>query len=1348
MARGLLVGLGLLLSAPACLAAPDAAFAKAMHAFESAFHEGRMNEAPALLAAVARSLDQEGVEDRALALYRTLKLCLAAYAYECSGEAFIALTKATQAIHASDSIQKDRKAAYASLGMTATVWLSTAHRDPHLPKYLELLARLAPTPRETFSFVDVNLALARGYYSLADLDQAARFLQRAWLYFLADKSQTQEQFATTFPEFIQLFVLTGQINRAYASMRIAGPVLSNLTNYSAYFAYRLQEAQASLLTNANENETLLATLANLKALTARLQFRPKVRLHLEGEVLASLIITCTIVGSDKCSSDDLTRMKAVHAELLTADGDSSERLRRYAALALVMHYASRQEEPDPLVRKTFSAPPRFDGSLISMEERSVYLSGRFFLNAQTDRDEAYVSITSAAWSEIERLRAFLQRRPFETAPVGAYTRVVFLLASTAIAKRGARSEADQALLLELTTFLNRGPRTVESQYLHLVSSMQTDQERSSLQALHRIEQQLFREEKESLQELAAAVTRPTEKPDFDISRWLAFDDLVSLAQRHRDIAPKAGLVFAARPDSLRRLRDILKPGEVFVSQFVSLLSESVRLCVSTERFLVEGQKIEPADLLAIKRIQLAVSDTSPVETQVSFPFRDAQRMSDILIGADNSCLEQAEHVIFAPDPFLFGFPFAALFDPKLPRRASFSLREANWLGVSRNISVVVDVPQLVASRELRKDSAAVSAFLGVGDPRLTGMTNDGVARQEVATRGLRRSGDRLRGLTELPETAVELRRLQMLFGQSARTLTGEEATELNVRRQFLSDYRILSFATHGLIREEIDGLTEPALLLTPRDGRSRVDDGLLTASEISQLALAADLVILSACNSSSFDLQLFGPEAAGLSSAFFLAGARATIASLWSVDSEATARLMIAFAVEYQARNPRGPSHALRIAMQRFVRQAPSDNWAHPRFWSAFTLFGDGGQHLAKSSENVGVVTPIADQANNDLYGELQAAINGPLGTTLISGYQETNAARVAGQLESWKGGKREWMVRDEKKSFLLPIGIGLSVATVFAWSYEADELLLSMRKYASDGKVLSDFPLPPFREAAVSNVVSLPNDRFVVAIRSFSNNTVRLLLLSSVGQILKSRDLIFSNVGLDVSDVRLFQSSNGFWLTAWGEDTKAPKRLRASEIGVAYACKSRRTDMLRFDDGMENVTAARQVPNLRVANIEPVDLAADLAAITLVDDCNWAVASNAGFAFLNTDGTVYSRMLEGGGFSYEAVRVVPRAQGDAVLVARVRRDIDPFRPLQADPEQYKNPAAVASTLNPGRQTGVAFAVLRADRTLSAPSLHFTGGDFYVNSASVNRNGDLILLGLNNGAQFLGTVGLNVGRAK
>jgi CHAT domain-containing protein len=164
-----------------------------------------------------------------------------------------------------------------------------------------------------------------------------------------------------------------------------------------------------------------------------------------------------------------------------------------------------------------------------------------------------------------------------------------------------------------------------------------------------------------------------------------------------------------------------------------------------------------------------------------------------------------------------------------------------------------------------------------------------------------------------------------------------------VRSAPLEQYRVVYFATHGLLPGELRCQGEPGLALSPPShaGSSTNDDGILYASEIASLKLNADLVVLSACNTAAAGGTRFGGGALeGLADSFFDAGARAVLASHWAVPSAATTRLM----TDVFARRGSDLAQSLRQAQLAMIAQGST---AHPFHWAAFTLIGDAGGTVA-----------------------------------------------------------------------------------------------------------------------------------------------------------------------------------------------------------------------------------------------------------------------------------------------------------------------------------------------------------------------------------------------------------------
>jgi CHAT domain-containing protein len=169
------------------------------------------------------------------------------------------------------------------------------------------------------------------------------------------------------------------------------------------------------------------------------------------------------------------------------------------------------------------------------------------------------------------------------------------------------------------------------------------------------------------------------------------------------------------------------------------------------------------------------------------------------------------------------------------------------------------------------------------------------------------------------------------------------ATEGAVRTdKSLGDARVIAFATHGLLPDEIRGVSEPGLVFTPPSAPSPLDDGVLTASEAATLKLSADWVILSACNTATADSS--ADSLSSLSRAFLYAGARALLASHWRVSDEATAVLTVetqredvtqtrAVALQWAMRAVRTGKRADGSAVPGWT-----PDWAHPMMWAPFSL--------------------------------------------------------------------------------------------------------------------------------------------------------------------------------------------------------------------------------------------------------------------------------------------------------------------------------------------------------------------------------------------------------------------------
>jgi CHAT domain-containing protein len=150
----------------------------------------------------------------------------------------------------------------------------------------------------------------------------------------------------------------------------------------------------------------------------------------------------------------------------------------------------------------------------------------------------------------------------------------------------------------------------------------------------------------------------------------------------------------------------------------------------------------------------------------------------------------------------------------------------------------------------------------------------------------------------------------------------------------LSQYRIIHFATHGLLNSQHPELS--GIVLSLFDEQGRPQDGFLRLHDIYNLKLSADLVVLSACKT-GLGKEIKGEGLVGLTRGFLYAGSPRVIASLWKVDDRATAELMTLF-YQHMLRDGLRPAAALRKA-QIDMRNRP--RWAAPYYWAGFTLQGE-----------------------------------------------------------------------------------------------------------------------------------------------------------------------------------------------------------------------------------------------------------------------------------------------------------------------------------------------------------------------------------------------------------------------
>ncbi|MBG1240498.1 CHAT domain-containing tetratricopeptide repeat protein [Nostoc sp. NZL] len=319
-----------------------------------------------------------------------------------------------------------------------------------------------------------------------------------------------------------------------------------------------------------------------------------------------------------------------------------------------------------------------------------------------------------------------------------------------------------------------------------------------------------------------------------------------------------------------------------------------------------------AKLVTSSRESIGVRGRASIEIESVVDAADQkkqlQQLHKLLIDpiADILPKDPNSHVIFIPQGQLFLVPFPALQDAD----GKYLIEKHTILSAP-----AIQVLNLTNQQRLKPRPADLQAALVVGNPTMP----------EVTTK----LGDSPQQLSNLPAAEQEAKEIAKLFKTEA--FTGKQAIKAKILPK-LSQARIIHLATHGLL-DDFKGLGVPGAIALAPSGNGELNDGLLTANEILDLKLNADLVVLSACDTGRG--QITGDGVIGLSRSLITAGTPSVIVSLWSVPDAPTAELMTEFYRNWQERKL-NKAQALRQAMLKTMKQHPN-----PKDWAAFTLIGE-----------------------------------------------------------------------------------------------------------------------------------------------------------------------------------------------------------------------------------------------------------------------------------------------------------------------------------------------------------------------------------------------------------------------
>lgn len=419
---------------------------------------------------------------------------------------------------------------------------------------------------------------------------------------------------------------------------------------------------------------------------------------------------------------------------------------------------------------------------------------------------------------------------------------------------------------------------------------------------------------------------------------------------------------------LADLQKLLHPGEAYYR--ITMVGDEVYAQIVTPS-TANATRLDVSASQLSDQVKALRETISTVENgqRTTYPFDVAlsHQIYNELFGPFARDIAAAKHLIFEPDGAMLRLPPNLLVmdqasvdaytqRAKASDDAAFDFRGIAWLGRDRDISTSVS-PRSFSQIRSAPPSAAKREYLGLGQN-----TPPSTAAEALIPAAADRDCTLPLSSWANPISAKELQVasaiLQPYDPGGVQVVTGDGFTDTALEaRSDLSDYRIIHFATHGVVTSRAAKCAAQPALLTSFGGAG--SDGLLTFKEVFDLHLDADLVILSACDTAS-QASLAATQQAGLTTggdvaldglvrAFVGAGGRLVLASHWPVpdDYNATERLITGL---FSA--PPGTSTVTALRMSQ--RQLMDDvHTSHPFYWSAFAAVGDGEIPVIRTTQRI-----------------------------------------------------------------------------------------------------------------------------------------------------------------------------------------------------------------------------------------------------------------------------------------------------------------------------------------------------------------------------------------------------------
>jgi len=447
----------------------------------------------------------------------------------------------------------------------------------------------------------------------------------------------------------------------------------------------------------------------------------------------------------------------------------------------------------------------------------------------------------------------------------------------------------------------------------LGSTSQDEAIRSASQSIARLRTQLM--SRKVLPRERAEIEKQIEELEFDLKEAEAKADIDGYKDR---------LVWF-QPASVNQVQEKLSRKKDCLVEFLLGEHRSFEWLISSDQMFLEilpGRKEIETEVNQYLGIIASRPNNLYLERQLAEQMSRGEKLFTFLFGQLAERLPSDGRLVIVPDGILHHLPFEALVHN---RQYLIGRTEISYLPSASLLGLLLDSTSRAASGD-KMD------FLGFGDPVFNPDPKAKSADSDIDS-----PGDVLRAyndfqLAPLPGTRGEIEEIASLFKPSrSRIYLGKQSTEDAVKSELLRQYRRLHFATHSLVDERDP--SRSAIVFTLDDDPR--EDGFLYMSDIAEMELDCDLIVLSSCQTGRGQL-LSGEGILGFSRAFLYAGARSVVVSLWNVSDISTGRMMKGF-YQHLVRGE-GNAAALREAKLQMIRGGKETQ--HPYYWAAFILVG------------------------------------------------------------------------------------------------------------------------------------------------------------------------------------------------------------------------------------------------------------------------------------------------------------------------------------------------------------------------------------------------------------------------